>query len=230
MSQSANLITARGLVTFSNELSVPEGSLVKAKNVNIDERGVITPRRGFNDYGASLALDEDRLKTILEYKGRLLRHYNSTLEFDDGSGNFTAFSGSFNEIEEGFRLKSQEASGNFYFTTSDGIKKISVTNPTLLTASSVQDAGALKAYDISGEAVSDPAGFMPTESKVAYRVVFGTRDGNNNLLLGSPSARFVVTNLSAVDNANVDLDITLPAEITTILLSMQILKPFTSLV
>lgn len=212
---SANLITAKGLVTFSNELSVPQGSLVNALNVNIDEQGVITPRRGNNDYGAEFGTSSDRLKQIAEYKNRVFRHYGSTLEFDDGTGNFIAFTGNFNEIEEGFRIKYQELNGNFYFTTDGGIKKISVVNSAGITANSVNDAGAVKAYDINATPVTSATGFMPTESKVAYRVVFGTTDVNGNLLLGSPSARFVVTNTSGVDQANADVEITLPSDLTT---------------
>jgi hypothetical protein len=215
MPQSDNMISAKGLITFSNELSVPEGALVKAENVNIDERGVITSRRGFNDYGTGFSIDSTRLKQIINYKDRLLRHYENVLEYDDGSGNFTAFNGSYSEIEEGFKIKYQETKRNLYFTTSDGIKKISISNNSQFAPGVVEDAGALKAYDISATAVLNATGFMPIESKVGYRVVFGTRDGNNNLLLGSPSSRFVVENSSAASQANADVEITLPAEITT---------------
>jgi hypothetical protein len=202
MSQQDNIIQAKGLVTFSNELSVPRGSLVKARNININERGVITPRRGFNDYGAAFGSTDDRISQIIEYKDRIIRHYGTTLEFDDGSGTFTAFTGTYSEIEDGFRIKYQEANSNLYFTTSAGIKKISISSNSQYAAGIVEDAGAIKAYDT-------------TESKVAYRVLFGKRDGNNNLLLGAVSARFVVTNTSAVDNANVDVEITLPSGLTT---------------
>lgn len=212
---SANLITAKGLITFSNELSVPEGALVKANNVNIDERGVITPRRGFADYGTSISTEDTRLNQIMEYKDRLIRHYGSILEFDNGSGTFTSFSGTYTEIEDGFRLKYQEAQGNLYFTSDSGIKKISETSAANITASSIEDSGAVKAYDIEGTGVINATGFLTTESKVAYRVVFGKKDNNGNLLLGSPSARFVVTNSSAVDNNVVDLEITLVSELTT---------------
>lgn len=215
MTQSANLIRARGLITFSNELAVPEGALVRAQNVNIDEQGVITQRRGLNDYGTSFGTSDDRLNQIMEYKDILFRHYGSTLQFDDGSGTFTSFTGTYSEIEEGFRLKYQESQGNFYFTSSDGIKKISALNNSDVVAGSIENAGIFKGYDITASTSLSATEFMPPESKVAYRVLFGKTDNNNNLLLGSPSERYVLTNVSTTDAANASVTFTLPDGITT---------------
>jgi hypothetical protein len=196
MSQRSNTIKAAGLYTFLSELQAPEGSLVKADNINIDELGVVTQRRGFNDYGQALPLPEQRIKQILEYKNRILRYYDTTLEYDDGSGNFLAFSGVFNEVEEGFRIKSKEVNGNLYFTSSDGIKKISAKSPSQFNTNSgfILDAGSPKAIDISAKTIPTASGFLPPQSKVAYKVLFGYTDANNVLVLGSPTSRFVVTN------------------------------------
>jgi len=211
----ANLIRAAGLVTFSNELSTREGSLVVAENVNVDEQGVITGRRGFSDYGGELGSTSTRLKQILRYKERLLRHYDTTLEFDNGSGTFTAFNGTFSELEDGLRIKFQEANGNLYFTTTDGIKKVSISNVNQLSPGLVEDAGGIKAVDTSAAVKFTVGGFIPPKSKVAYRVVFGKRDNNNNLILGAPSARYVLTNSSETSSANADVTFTLPSTLTT---------------
>ena len=203
MSQRSNTIKAAGLYTFLSELQAPEGSQVVAKNVNIDELGVLSSRRGFNDYGAELAESTYRIKQILNYKKRILRYFNDTLEFDDGSGNFSAFSGVFNEVEAGFRIKAEEVNGNLYFTTSDGIKKISASSASDFTTSSnfIVDAGAPKGIDLSAKTIPATSGFLPPQSKVAYKVLFGYRDANNVLILGAPTSRFVVTNNS--QNVNV---------------------------
>jgi hypothetical protein len=118
---SASLIRARGLNTFKNELQIAEGFQTTADNVVIDRDNIIECRRGFNDYGDPLANEGDRFKQLLEYKNRIIRHHDDILDFDDGTGNFTAFSGSFSETQTGLRIKSQEANGNFYFTASDGV-------------------------------------------------------------------------------------------------------------
>lgn len=197
-SQRANVTKIAGLYTYLSELSAPEGALVKANNVNINEMGVLTPRRGLNDYGAELTQTADRVKQILEYKERIIRHFDTTLEFDDGTGNFTAFSGSFSEVEPGFRLKFKEANGNLYFTSDTGIKKISAKRASDFSSSInyIQNAGAPKAVDLQATTLPSTGGFLPPQSKVAYKVLFGYTDANNNLILGSPSVRQVVTNTS----------------------------------
>lgn len=198
MSQRSNTIKAAGLYTFLSEILAPEGSLVKADNINIDELGVITPRRGFNDFGSSLTSSTDRVNQIIAYKDRILRHFGSTLQFENASGDFESFDGSYEEIESGFRIKSREFNGNLYFTTNTGVKKISARNASSFTTSAdfITNAGAPKAVDLTSKAMPTTGGFLPPQSKVAYRMVFGYRDNNNVLILGSPSSRSVITNTS----------------------------------
>ena len=196
----ANVIKCSGLRTFSNELSVEPGSLREALNVNVDEKGVITPRRGFNDFSNPTNNTESTatgfVSQIMEYKNAIIRQYSNQLEYEDSNGVFQPIDGTFVPALEGFRTKWQEASSNLYFTSDEGIKKISVANRAALTADMVVDAGGLKAGYASGKIVPTVGGFLPPSSKVAYRVVFGKKDASNNLIEGSPSSRFVVTNFS----------------------------------
>ena len=199
MSSRANLIKTRGLYVHGNELALPEGSLKQATNVNIDEDGVITPRRGFSEYGNATnnsEADGDILKQMLEYKQRIIRHYQDKLEYEDANGNVQEISGSYSEVVNGIRIKGQEANSNFYFTTSEGIKKISLKSSNDYATDIVTDAGGLKAGYAFGTIVPTVGGFLPPKSKVGYRVLIGTKDSNGNLILGSPSSRFVVTNFS----------------------------------
>lgn len=210
MSQRSNTLKAAGLYTYISEHLAPEGSQSIADNVNIDERGVITPRRGFNDYGQSVDLDSTRIKQLMDYKGRIIRHYNDVLEFENASQTFTAFDGSYTETETGLRIKFQEMLGNLYFTTDDGIKKISAKSATEFTSDSgyIVNAGVTKAVDLRGKVSPDANGFLPPQSKVAYKVVFGYTDKNNILLLGSPSARYVLSNTSKDIVTNEQIEIT----------------------
>jgi hypothetical protein len=207
MSQQSVLLKARGLYTFPNQLSeVPQGALVKADNVIINRDGVIEPRRGFAIYGDAMGVSPllDTAKQLLVYKNRILRHFNSTLEFDNGSGTFTAFTGSIDEVDAGLRLKSVESNGNLYFTTSTGVKKISETSGANLTANSITKAGGVKALDAQLSLNSEP-GFLPSESIVAYRIVWGIKDANNNVILGRPSESVTISN-SLVDLLIVDFN------------------------
>lgn len=214
-------LKALGLNSMPNQLEVPEGSLTVAKNVTIQRDGVLESRRGFKIYGDSFGFSFDRAKQLISYKQRILRHFSSTLQYDNGSGTFSNFIGSVNEAQSGLRIKSIEANGNLYFTTSQGIKKISAktADDFSSTANTIIDAGAAKAVDITGQVIysyGDQTSFLPQDSAVAYRVVWGTKDNNGNLLLGTPSQRIEVYNylqtlllqdymklLSALDNIGI---------------------------
>lgn len=182
-----------------NQLEAPEGSLAVAKNVNINRDDVVESRRGFKMYGTNFPSITDRAKQLLTYKLRILRHFNSTLQFDNGSGTFLNFAGSVVETEPGLRIKYIEANGNLYFTTADGIKKISALTAADFTAapSFAINAGAVKAVDITGTVnynYGDQTSFLVQDSAVAYRVVWGYKDNNGNLILGTPSQRIEVYN------------------------------------
>lgn len=197
MSSRAALIRAKSLYTFSNELNLPEGALVVAKNCNIDEPSVITPRRGFNDFGSALPTGGDRVKQLMQYKGRIIRHYDDILQWETNANDFTSFTGNYKELEEGLRIKFQESNGNLYFTTNDGIKKISATSSTNFSSLSITNSGGIKAVDLSAKLLPTEGGFLPAQSKVGYRIVFGITDANNNQIIGDPSSRFVLTNTDA---------------------------------
>ena len=188
---------ARGLHTFSNEINDVEGALDVADNVVIDANDTIESRRGFGEFGNSFGTVNDRLHQLIVYKDRIIRHFASTLQVDtSGEGNFVDYAGSYSEIVDGLRIKSQEANGNLFFTTSDGIKKISARNAADLSTAPITDAGGVKALDVTADLEFTTGGFLPPQSKCAYRLVWGIRDNNNNLILGSPSSRAILTNTS----------------------------------
>ena len=194
------ILNAAGLVTSPNELSREDGALIEASNVVIRRDGIIEQRRGFNLYGSELPLINERVKQLATYKNRILRHYSDKLAFDsNGTGAFLDFAGSINETEGGLRIKLVESNGNLYFTTSDGIKKLSARNADDFTVSNgfITSAGAVKAVDVSGQIIYTPnsqSAFLPQDAAVAYRIVWAYRDINANLILGAPSQRAVVGN------------------------------------
>lgn len=217
MSQAV-MLRAKGLYTYPNTLSeIPEGALSVADNVVIDRNGVIEPRRGFVQYGDTFTLGTDRAKQLLTYKNRILRHYSNILDFDNGSGTFTPFSGSYTETESGLRIKSVEANGNLYFTTSTGIKRISAENASDFSASPgyIRNAGGPAALDVIGSVLYTTAGFFTAESKVAYRVTWAFKDANGNLVEGSPSSRLVLTNYSTSASGTTSLTFAIPSSIST---------------
>lgn len=198
-------LTALGLNYSPNQLSAPEGSLVQADDIVIRRDNSIESRRGYRQYSEGFSGGSNRVKQLIEYKDRLLVHHGSTLEFDtevldsDEKSVFSAFNGSYSEVETGLRIKSIEANKNLYFTTSDGIKKISAASADDFSTASgyVMNAGAVKALDINGSLVIEQgqtSGFLPVDTAVAYRTLWGYKDANDNLILGTPSNRTTVYN------------------------------------
>lgn len=222
MSQKTTL-KQKGLVTDPNQLSeMPEGAMVVAENIVIDRDNVVMSRRGFAQYGNTFGLPNQRAKQLLIYKNRVLAHYDDVLLFNANphnntvDGNFLPFAGSYLETEAGLRIRGFESNKNFYFTTSDGIKKISAQTADDFTTAVgfIRDAGAAKALDVTGTLNSQTSGFLPANSEVAYRVVWSYKDRNDNLIAGSPSSRLVVSNYSTF-TANVDLQFAIPAGAST---------------
>jgi len=202
---SNTTLKALGLYTQPNQLETAPGSLVTASNIIIKRDDVIESRRGYKLYGTAMGTSSDRAKQLMTYKDRILRHFSNVLEFDTfqldalGESIFLAFSGNFLEPQPGRRIRFIEANSNFYFTSSDGIKKISAQTADDFTTAPgyITQAGGIKALDLTAR-LSTPAnlqnGILPQDSAVAYRVVWGYNDANNNLILGTPSQRAEVFN------------------------------------
>ncbi len=210
------LLKANGLSTFANPLSdaVAEGSFEECSNVTVNKNQTIEPRRGFKQYGTAFAGTNDRAKQLLTYKDTLFVHVMDKLKFDSGSGSFVEFTESVEEVRQGLRIKYIEANGNLYFTTNKGIKKISAKNPSDLLTSEIVDSGMAKALDIKVDMDFNMPGFLIGNSKVAYAVVWGYKDNNENLILGSPSSRTVVYNRTN-DSCTTKISFAIPSEITT---------------
>ena len=211
------VLKARGIVTHPNALSAtPEGSLAEALNVVIDRNEVIEPRRGFFQYGNTFGLPSDLTKQLIQYKDTVIRHVLNKIQFDsDYQGQFLDFNGTetIDEVENGIRLKYIEANGNLYMATAEGVKKLSARNQTDFFYEQVQQAGGVKALDITATSDYSSEGFLSANSKVAYKVVWGIKDLNENLILGSPSARAVVYN-STASSCIVQLNFAVPADVT----------------
>lgn len=191
-------LKSRGLYTAPNQLSVDEGAMNIASNVIIRQEGITEPRRGFKVYGNSFGDSTTRAKQLFTYKNRIIRHYSDTLQFDDGVGNFTSFSGSFEEAVPNIRIKKFESNGNCYITTSEGVKRISALSTSELSSAPgyIQNAGVVQAIDLTASLnleQGNTSSFLPADSTVAYEVVWGMTDANGNQHLGTPSQRVDVS-------------------------------------
>jgi hypothetical protein len=199
-------LDCKGLYTFPNLLSqVPPGAMTIANEINIDRPGVAETRRGFDFYGTTLPAAAIK---GYNYDETLLWYLNNgQLAYDsDGAGTWVEYAGTYFPPTGGFVFSTQ-SSGNFYYTTNNGVYKLdSVTGTPRLS-------GVPGALDLNG-AISGAGNAILNNSQVMYQVVFDYTDANKNLILGAPSEFLFVSNSSG-STQQVTLNITIPNGLTT---------------
>jgi hypothetical protein len=210
MSQSL-LLKNSGLQTNSNQLSaVSEGALTLANNISIDKDEVAESRRGFKRLSDAIADANARFDRITSYQGAVIarRSDNNSMNYWQSGVGWTAYAGTYEHPDiNNARMQFLQQSGNLYFTTSLGVKVLDNY------AGPVYNTGMPKGLDGTAT-TSGSSGFMANDTQRAYRVVWGTRDANNNLYLGAPSQRIIVANSSG-GTRDVAITFTIPDGITT---------------
>ena len=106
------------------------------------------------------------------------------------------------------RIRSIEYNGNVYFTSDFGIRKLE--SPTSLYGPSGQPRG----LDVTLSLAAAVNGILPAGHWFAYRMLWGIRDINNNIVNGAPSSRAIIQN-TAISAQNVQVNFLIPAYITT---------------
>jgi len=207
MTQSV-VLKIRGLYTSDNDLSaVPEGALLKATNIVIDKTDVAEPRRGFDRLSAGFASSSYRASRLWVYQSKTFSHTtNNQVTYWDGAA-WQVLPGTYTAPTTG-KVYTAEANQNLYFTTNSGVKKLAVYTGTPVAA------GAYKGLDMTASLATALPTWFTTANYVAYRVLWGYRDANNNLILGAPSQRETLSNASGVTKS-VSLTVTIPSGVTT---------------
>lgn len=198
-------IKPKGKYTYPNAFSeVPQGSMIEALNVVMPRPSVIEQRRGINTFGNALL---NNTTQFYNYQNRIIINHGTTLSYDStGNGTWIDYSGSYTQPTNALVIRSLQANKNLYFLTNTGVKKLDLlTNP-------IKPAGAPAGLD--GAGTTTGSGWFTASTQVAYRILFGYTDANNNLILGAPSQRIVVSNSSG-SATNVSLTFTLPAGMDT---------------
>lgn len=179
---------APGLFGQYNPLhEAPEGALLEAQNVVASREGVISKRRGFGRYGASLSAGG--AESFLDFKNRVVVLDGQTLKYDsDGAGTWVAWSGTYRRPDDNHRIRGVEARSNLYFTSRDGVWK-----QATLTGTPV-GAGVPQGLDLELTKVALAGGWFTPDAQVAYTVIWGRTDANDFLILGAPSERESLAN------------------------------------
>lgn len=197
-----SITSAKGLVTQYNPLASAPGALVKADNCVIRRENIIEDRRGYSLYGAPTA----NIAQLMTYSSRVLAHNGTKVSYDNGSGTFADYSGTYS-APSGQKMRFVEANTNLYVTTDQGIQVF-----TDLSGTVARKAGAPRSLDPSYTLNAAATGFLPSGSQCAYRVVIQRVDANGNILIGYPSTRLWAAN-TAGTSKNLDITLYLPSEV-----------------
>jgi hypothetical protein len=209
MTQTSIKLAIKGLYTTPSDLSaVPPGAMEIADNINVDQEDLAKPRRGLDDYGASFGTGTSRANKIFTFGSYVIVHHGTNLSYSAGENQaFTQYSGSYAAPSATRTMTAAQANKNFYFTTATGVKKIDSISLE------PKDVGAPKAIHFETQLSAGTGGFLQASESVNYRVVWGYRDQNGNLILGAPSQIVTVTNGPSAKN--VDFKIYIPQGIST---------------
>jgi hypothetical protein len=181
-----------GLVAQYNPLAMQPGALSKANDILIRRENVVEDRRGHKLYG-TLGTQPAQM---MSFAGVILAHRGTAVSYDNGSGTFTDYSGSYSAIS-GQKMRFTEQFSNLYTTTSLGIKVFSDAAGTI-----ARSAGVARCLDPSYSLNAASTGFLAAAFQCAYRAALSKTDANLNVIRGYPSTRLWVTNPSYTYTAN----------------------------
>jgi len=155
----------------------------------------------------------DFTKSLFEFQDQLIAHTSGDQLIRDSAGDgsvWTTYSGTYSvpdSTEAGSRVRSFQSNKNFYFLTDAGVYKLAQITDT------PRFSGVPAALGGSG-ATTGAGGFMSNNTNVAYRVLWGYKDSNDNLILGAVGDRIVVSNTSG-GTRNVSVTFLIPPTIDT---------------
>lgn len=196
------------LVTSVNTLTVAEGSLLEATNLEFTEQGALKPRRGFDFVTGwepgDTKVGLNNIRQGMDYNGTFLTiDSDGDVVWNNGTGALGLTSETISDDSDngyGF-YRYAYANRNLYYTTDAGVKKIDAISGSPLFAGmkNVRPPHLLQFYPASGltlptAAVQPGNTFLPNGSSVRYKAVLGYRDENDNVLLSVPSGYAGYTN------------------------------------
>lgn len=185
-----------GLFLQQNSFTVPDGALEIAQNTVISRDNIISKSRGFYTY---FTPPGGTLNRLFLYQSKLLSAYTNSFNYytDTGSspnetGTQTALSpqsGLTISITNDRVARSVLANNNFYVTTDNGVVKLTSYDSMISKSGAPQGLDLTPSYFPSTTAVTwftlTPAS-DPVSCIVGYRILFGYKDLNDNLIIGAP--------------------------------------------
>ncbi len=181
--------------TYASDMTAAPGSAHSVTNMLFTAENRLEQRYGVAR-GATAAA---RINKLWEYEGYVLAHIGTgTMGRTDGS-TLTTYSGTYavpDNAVSGTVVRTQGciADRSFYFTTSDGLFRISGYAATPVRAGVIAPEAVVRANWV----LSGTGGFLPDGYQTAYRIVIGFKDEKGVNHYSAPSGRTVVQNVSGV--------------------------------
>lgn len=171
-----------------------QGFLEIAENIIFAQDDIIQKRNG---YATFLSSPPANPVDIIDYKNKLiLTSINSISRIDQtNSGDFSSLTTLSGQTFTISLPRSAQAGGNLFIPSNNFIVKLEDTTSSLLKA------GISKAPDLlylplgSGSSYAVTTGIHAPDTQIGYRVLFGRKDVNQNLILGAPSEFTQTANL-----------------------------------
>ena len=180
-----------GLFAQQNSFGMPDGAMERAMNIVINDDDVVTKLRGFYQY---FSPGSGTIKAITSFQNKIIIVYSDKVTYlteggvsPNETGTETVLTGSPILVTGSRAVQFAESNGNLYFTTDTGVKVIDTYN------GKVFDAGAPQGLDVNAALLNASGPFLGN-NQINYRVLFGRRDANNNLILGAPSDILTLSN------------------------------------
>lgn len=201
-----------GLWTYEDVFSaVPDGSLSTATNIVLDQKNIASPRRGYERLDADISgggtLTFNDNEAVYSFLGYPHYHKNSGQLYYYNGTEWVLYPSVFVRPTGTNRSRYAAANKNIYVTSTNGVQKITTAG------SAIVDAGARPGY-APDLALTAGSLFTLANHGAAYRIVWGYKDVNNNLILGAPSSRSIILNGASV-NQDVTTTFQIPGNVTT---------------
>lgn len=219
-----SVINQKGLVTNPNPFSVtPEGSLLEAENVVIDDNGTIRSRRGQEKISGAAGQgpgsvngggsdDLFRPETCWFFDNLLWAHYRhptTSANYHDIIVSYTWSGGDWHQVYGSAsaitvdslgktKTRACEANRRQLITSVSGVLKGAKLGTDGLSTDPLVAAGVPRGLDMRQYALTNTVTYNPMANKQAagYRSVWKIKDNAGNVQIGSPSGRLVVRNTS----------------------------------
>jgi hypothetical protein len=186
-------IDFQGVWSAPNQHSkVPLGAALVAQNIVSDSRGIAACVTGQRLLSEALA-PASELSSAVVYQGHIVEHYASgkLARRNFTSPALTAYTGTYTPAT-GVRMRFEEAGGDLYLTTQDGLQRLDGVGETPELAEVPEGLSMLM--------VTSPGTlFSEAGQSVAYRYLISRPDSEGTYRRGAPSGRFIYTALGTED-------------------------------